>query len=165
MGIRFGDALPNNPIFSQVTMPHGWKLQPTDHPMHTSIVDSAGNRRGSFFYKTYIVVREAHLYDPEIRYSVKRYFDDQDYANVYERDKHVRFQVIDSVGGVVLWSSAQTVQSPAPTPAPADGMRGPVHEKWWLEFGACEKTCCAACREWLDKNFPEHKNPSAYWPA
>lgn len=35
----------------RVQLPEGWKLVPTDHPMHTNVVDADGVRRARVFLK------------------------------------------------------------------------------------------------------------------
>jgi hypothetical protein len=49
LGFVFGDHLDD--LFQSVTLPAGWKIEPTDHSMWSTILDSDGNERGSIFYK------------------------------------------------------------------------------------------------------------------
>ena len=49
IGFVFGEKVDN--LFQQVKLPAGWKVEPTDHSMWSSIIDSDGNERGSIFYK------------------------------------------------------------------------------------------------------------------
>ena len=49
IGFVFGE--PIDELFQEVTLPQGWKIQPTEHSMWSNILDEKGNNRGSIFYK------------------------------------------------------------------------------------------------------------------
>lgn len=56
IGPRTGDS-----IFSDVTLPAGWKLQATEHPMWSSLIDETGHRRADIFYKAAFYDRRAFI--------------------------------------------------------------------------------------------------------
>jgi hypothetical protein len=49
LGFVFGEKIDN--LFQKAKLPDGWKIEPTDHSMWSTILDSDGNERGSIFYK------------------------------------------------------------------------------------------------------------------
>jgi hypothetical protein len=62
---------PYDDLFVSVEFPSGWKKQPTEHSMHTDILDDKGRRRGGIFYKAAFYDRSAHCYlSPRFSYSL-----------------------------------------------------------------------------------------------
>jgi hypothetical protein len=59
LGFVFGE--PADDLFVYVTFPAGWTKRPTEHSMHTDIVDDKGRRRGGIFYKAAYYDRSAHM--------------------------------------------------------------------------------------------------------
>ena len=57
IGFVFGN--PINELFQEVTLPAGWKIEPTDHSMWSNILDENGVERGSMFYKAAFYDRDA----------------------------------------------------------------------------------------------------------
>ena len=47
-------------MFTEATLPTGWKREPSEHPMWSYIVDERGIRRVSVFYKAAFYDRSAH---------------------------------------------------------------------------------------------------------
>jgi hypothetical protein len=59
LGFRIGaDA---DDLFLSITPPPGWFMRPTDHSMHSDIVDDQQRVRGSVFYKAAFYDRKAHF--------------------------------------------------------------------------------------------------------
>lgn len=163
LGFVFGEAFADDPLFCPVTMPPGWTKRRTDHSMHNDIVDAAGNKRGSFFYKAAFYDRDAILYAPNRRYNVRqRYPERDDGVDFYERSKMIVVQVEDSATGSVLHVVTRDVQAPIPNEVERRG--GLVHRAWWDEQRVMEKDAFADASTWLAKHFPDHANPGAYWP-
>lgn len=100
---KHGDALAalgfkvlgdHDDIFVNIEAPAGWALRPTEHSMHSDIVDAEGHCRGSVFYK-------AAFYDRRADFQLHpRYKADADYG-----DKEYRATVTDAVGKQVLYRS------------------------------------------------------------
>jgi hypothetical protein len=61
LGFTIGEPNQADPIFTAVTAPKGWQLKPTDHSMHSDILDAASRRRGGVFYKAAFYDRSAHF--------------------------------------------------------------------------------------------------------
>jgi hypothetical protein len=51
----------NDPLFVDVTLPAGWKIVPTEHSMWSDLVDDAGVKRASIFYKAAFYDRVAFI--------------------------------------------------------------------------------------------------------
>lgn len=60
IGFVFGNQI--DELFQEVTLPQGWKIQPTDHSMWSNILDENGNERGSMFYKAAFYDRDAFAF-------------------------------------------------------------------------------------------------------
>lgn len=72
LGFVFGDKAED--IFLAAQFPAGWSIRPTDHSMHSDLVDPQGRKRGGIFYK-------AAFYDRKAHFNLNaRYFISNDYA-------------------------------------------------------------------------------------
>jgi hypothetical protein len=159
LGFVFGEPLPSDKLFCSVQMPQGWSKRRTDHSMHNDIVDAAGNKRGSFFYKASFYDRDAILYPPTKRYGVRSWYNDGERSkDIYEDRKLVRYEVVDNTTDTVLHTVEHTVVLEPPT-------QGGDHRAWWDGHDALNKKTAAECVSWLDEHYPDHVNPGAYWPT
>ena len=61
LGFVFGDLTPGDPLFRAVTLPEGWRKEPSEHDMWSHIVDQLGRCRVSVFYKAVFYDRRAHM--------------------------------------------------------------------------------------------------------
>jgi hypothetical protein len=52
---------PNDPLFTDVKLPKGWTILPTDHSMWSKLVDETGVERASIFYKAAYYDRDAYI--------------------------------------------------------------------------------------------------------
>jgi hypothetical protein len=127
-GITFGDDADD--IFVNVTFPAGWSIRPTDHSIHSDLVDAAGVCRAGIFYKAAFYDRKAHL-------SLKRRYIVQ---NDYEKPES-RVTVIDNKTGSVIHEC------------------GTAKYEDFKEGDALDRDGDI----WLAANFPDHRNPLAYW--
>src|SRR5262245_36184498 len=59
LGIVFSGDIDD--LFVAVTLPTGWRLQATDHSMHSDLLDEQGRRRAGVFYKAAFYDRAAHM--------------------------------------------------------------------------------------------------------
>lgn len=60
-GIQVIGPRKSDPIFTDVILPAGWKVQPTDHSMWSDLVDAGGAKRASIFYKAAFYDRSAFI--------------------------------------------------------------------------------------------------------
>ena len=61
MGIVFGEPVEGDALFQQVTLPEGWKKQPTSHSMWSEVVDDRGIPVIEVFYKAAFYDRRAFM--------------------------------------------------------------------------------------------------------
>lgn len=149
MGIAFGE--PMDDLFIRVTLPEGWKIEPTDHSMHSNLVDAQGRKRAHLFYK-------AAFYDRQARISlVRRFSIQQKYCN----DKgeslycgsptHSAFIVLD--GETEIYSAAIR----------PSGSFTNWSAEWWDNQRAAEALDRAECEAWLGERYPDWQSYLAYW--
>lgn len=53
----------DDPIFVDVILPPGWKVNPTDHSMWSDLLDASGKKRAAIFYKAAFYDRSAFIRD------------------------------------------------------------------------------------------------------
>jgi len=94
-GVRFGEAVEGDPLFTYVNLPEGWQKVSTDHSMWNNLIDDKGRTRATIFYKAAFYDRDAHLTISR-RFNVKK-----DYSR---EDGLVVFQVLDR--GEIVFATA-----------------------------------------------------------
>ena len=133
-GFTFGDNA--DEIFVNVAAPEGWSIRPTEHSMHSDIVDEQGRVRGGIFYKAAFYDRRADGHW-QTRYCVERqYAVPPDYSVI-------AFKAVDTATGEVLFSE----------PVP-DG----DSDKWTRQNAAED-----IVRNKLEERFPDYRDVTAYW--
>ena len=60
-GVVFGQPSVDDPLFLDVTLPDGWKIERTDHSMWSKLIDANGRERASIFYKAAFYDRRAFM--------------------------------------------------------------------------------------------------------
>lgn len=136
MGIRFGELVKDDPIFIEATLPQGWKKVGTDHAMWSKLLDEKGRGRAMIFYKAAFYDRSAHM-SAKPRFSVSTYDENR-------KRGAPRIGTVSDADGSVRFTSEPFAES----------AKGP-----WEADDAAR----AACVAWLDANYPDYKNPLAYW--
>lgn len=61
MGIKVIGTSKGDELFFDVHLPAGWNINPTDHPMWSTLVDSEGKERANIFYKAAFYDRDAFV--------------------------------------------------------------------------------------------------------
>lgn len=61
LGIEVIGKTDGDELFLNVFLPKGWSVQPTDHPMWSTLVDVDGNELASIFYKAAFYDRRAFI--------------------------------------------------------------------------------------------------------
>lgn len=121
-------------LFAEVTLPEGWHLVPTNHNMWSDLVDAKGGKRASIFFKAAFYDRSAYL-SFNSRYVVMvKYNDDTGVRSVYVLDQQ----------------TGQKVQELGECSTKADA---------YQEYDRLQ----TKGNEWLEANYPDHRNPFAYW--
>jgi hypothetical protein len=146
MGVKFGEKVAGDDIWRKVTLPSGWKLNPTEHAMWSHLTDERGRVRGKVFYKAAFYDRSCHIY-PETRYGRKSEYKDDNY------DSARREVVYDKADNDKVLFATEYVE---PLPRGADE---PTRRAFYEAQDARGKMCS----DFLLKTFPDHENAAAYW--
>jgi hypothetical protein len=133
-GFTFGDNA--DEIFVNVIAPEGWSIRPTDHSMHSDIVDDLGRVRGGIFYKAAFYDRRAS------GHWSTRYRIDADYAPPPDHGV-TAFKAVDTATGETIFSEEVEVGE-SDKYARRDIAEGAVRAK-------------------LEAQFPDYRNVTAYW--
>ena len=134
MGIVFGENVDD--LFVQVTLPEGWKKEPTDHNMWSKLLDDRGRERAAIFYKAAFYDRSAHM-------TITRRFS-YGYQPVGGWDQAIddpREGVVTDCGEVI-WRTDPILLS------------GVDSSMSLLESEA---------KKWLEEHYPDWEDPLAYW--
>jgi len=137
-GFKFVCVVPDDPMFQVVEMPKGWQKKATDHSMWSNLVDDKGRVRASIFYKAAFYDRSAHM-NLVSRFGVSR---------DYDREKK------EGVAVAVVKDGANVIFTTEPVKLPAR------EDKNYYEIGDDAQKKAV---EWLDQQYPDWKNPGAYW--
>ena len=134
LGFKIGGEV--DVIFYAIEAPDGWTMKPTDHSMHSDVLDDKGRRRMGVFYKAAFYDRNAHFH------FTTRYVADVEYRDDPSRDwdKGERRSVVKD-GDTIL------------------------HAEPWLPNGEFKQHDATdqKCERWLDERYPAWRSPEAYW--
>lgn len=145
IGIVFGEQVDD--LFTNVTLPPGWKKQPTNHPMWSDLIDDQGRVRAGIFYKAAFYDRSAHIYiKPRYGYG---YLPALGYDNPDYKSGGWVGVVMDC--GTPIWKSEETEPEPDYN---SDG---------WAKWSDKRQEMADKALKFLDKTYPDWKNPLAYW--
>jgi len=143
MGIKLGDQVAGDEMFTNVSLPVDWLKRPTDHSMWSELIDDRGRVRGRIFYNAAFYDRSASI-TPVTRFTVRRDFDRVDYSKV------MQYRVLDC--GKVAFASSE---HPIPI---VNGKQD------WEATDRLEEQAVAECKAWLEQHgYPDFANPAAYW--
>jgi len=140
IGVVFGEQ--SDDLFINTELPEGWKKVPTDHSMWSKLVDDKGRERAMIFYKAAFYDRDAHItmtnklrleVAPEDHYKSNINYEDR-------RDGKWRGEVYDA--GKLIWKTNYLFGKNKPN----------------IKDKLREKTI-----KWLNKNYPNWEDPTAYW--
>ncbi|MEK7655236.1 MAG: hypothetical protein AAB386_00955 [Patescibacteria group bacterium] len=133
-GVRFGAKVEGDDLFQYVELPAGWKKVPTDHSMHSNLLDDKGRERAGITYKAAFYDRYARL-DVSCRFS---------YCLNYDREnENVTVAHVTDSGKVIHTTEPIKYES----------------EKRHDSYDAAYEQA----RAWLDERYPDWQDPSAYW--
>lgn len=135
-GVKFLGPVKDDRLFQYIELPVGWTRISDEHPLWSYLVDENGRQRVTIFYKPDLHDRDAFMsVDRRFRYS----FD----FDLFKAEKVAVAHVFD--GETVIYSTDRLV--------PTEGQeRYEVRE-------IVEKKAL----DWLNENYPDWKNPGAYW--
>ena len=132
-GVEFLGVVEDDPLFQYVKLPKGWRKTGTGHSMWSDLLDAKGRKRASIFYKAAFYDRSAFI-GVNLRYGIRI-----DYDRL-EKEKVAVAMVTDG-------------DTPIHTTEPIEG-EDSYHTQDEARMQA---------KVWLDVNYPDWQNPSAYW--
>jgi len=146
VGIVFGDTVDD--LFIEARLPQGWRKVQTAHSMWSKLVDAQGRERASIFYKAAFYDRSAHIgISRRYSYSVRP-------VNGYDAQNYKK----DEWACVVTDCDATIRELQRIEPEPQTNDRDT-----WLAWYDKKDKLRSAGRAWLDANYPEWRDPTAYW--
>lgn len=134
-GGKIGSRVDGDEIFTNVTLPVGWKKKGTSHVMWSNLLDDKGRERASIFYKAAFYDRSAHI-QSERRFGIDAYG--------HDIEGEVKVVVNDTCGEVEFSTDIVKVGK--------DEKPHHVRERLTLEV-----------EKYLNEHFPDWRNPEAYW--
>ncbi len=137
-GVIFGENVEDDPMFQYVTLPEGWAREGTGHSMHSDVLDEQGRKRIGVFYKAAFYDRSAHMW------VTRRYASGYDYDHEKNTGEYV---------GVVTDGDI-TIHRTDPLPSKTEDGKDA-----WDNYELCQ----TLAKVWLDKHYPDWKDPAAYW--
>ena len=135
-GIELFEVVGNDPLFCFAKLPQGWRKEKTDEVLWSNLLDGEGRERARIFFEAAIGRRNAFMY-LSTRFNFR--LDDFDRFK-----KNVIFARIKDCGKLI-----HTIHLIPPSSDDYDVV------KW--------ANSCAY--EWLDKNYPDWRNPAAHWDS
>lgn len=136
MGIQVFTSSKGDDLFLGVKLPDGWTKEATDHSMWNKLIDDKGRVRATFFYKAAFYDRDAFI-NFNTRYEIGTNYDDKDFRYDF---------VKDTGNGELLFKT--------------DKRTADVHDHNYFKD---QDSARKQCQDFLDKNFPDHKDINAYW--
>lgn len=128
-------------IFINVTFPEGWSIKPTEHSMHSDLLDNKGRARGSVFYKAAFYDRRAYV-GLNRRFSVHSHPEDN-----FKSDIDYKERADGNWYGAVLDCGEVVFKT--------EGIKGATYPQ--------RDELQEKAKAWLIENYPDHENVMAYW--
>lgn len=158
MGFTLGGSVQGDPLFQRALLPEGWQKKSTNHYLWSNIIDSNGFIRFEVFFSSVMWDREAFM-NPSIRiYCNQQYREgDNEDGPKLEESGITRWRVTAALPGGVR-KNVKTFDRPISyRESMADdevARRAYFQQSDELRDEA---------RAWMLANYPECKNPLAYW--
>lgn len=137
-GVKFLSPVENDKLFQYVELPAGWKKFPTDHSMWSNLVDDKGRVRATIFYKAAFYDRNAFM-STSTRFEIASDYDKRESEGV-------------SVANVLDGGKVVHTTNPRKIPKERND-----------KYLAVSKATTKDAENWLTKNYPDWRNPGAYW--
>jgi len=135
-GVKFLGEVEGDPMFQYVELPPNWRKAPNDHPMWSKLVDEKGRERARIFYKAAFYDRSAHM-SLTTRFHIECDYDRQ------EKNGEVVMNVFDIDKNIYTTN--------------------PINLPDKREIYKVAKQAGILAATWLEKKYPDWKNPGAYW--
>jgi len=143
LGFVFGKDIDD--LFVSVIFPEGWKIDATDHNMWCKLLDDQGRPRGAQFYKAAFYDRDASIH-LDSRYHIETWPTDV--------DNKVTVNIVDKATNQSIRSFQVDKLNPALFSTKDDFERDCYRKR---------STLTEQAQTWLDENYPDYKDPLAYW--
>lgn len=134
-GVKFLGNVKGDELFQHVELPEGWKKEPTEHSMWSKLVDDKGRERAAIFYKAAFYDLKAHV-TLTPRFAVRTDYDR------YDKGEFVS----------LVTDCEETIYT---TPL--------IDFDDLVESYQRSMQQDSIAQEWLNTNYPDWKNPGAYW--
>ena len=140
-GVKFGDYDYWQPQLCHAKLPSGWQVVGTDHQLWWVLIDNEDRHRGHIINQS-VPFFEAHLIIPN------RF----DFQVLALNDRLIVASVFDCYSKVVYRSEPVELKN-----------HRPQNDQERAEFNAAFAASRDLALGWLRSNYPDWKNPRAYW--
>lgn len=145
LGIKIVDLTKGDDLFFDVELPRGWKIERTEHPMWTKLVDEKGRERMTIFYK-------AAFYDREAFSTLLRRFSfDYDTKSVAGIGKYM-YSFVKDYDNTTIWQSDEILFR--------DKNDNRIHNETDWEIQDIVK---GQAKKWLEQHYPFYERAFDYW--
>jgi len=167
VGIKVIGESEGDNLFYDVELPEGWQKKSTDHSMWSELIDDQGRKRAGIFYKAAFYDRYAFI-SPEkkITSRVDRIgFINGDYSHDKETGRYASKStpfcgVVKDYDETILFKTEEVeLKEEFNEPNNKGGYTDEFREKLF----AVEADLKSQVDKFLRENYPDHKDPSAYW--
>lgn len=166
VGIKVIGLTEGDEMFYDVELPEGWEKRSTDHSMWSELIDDKGRKRAGIFYKAAFYDRDAFI-SPEKK--ITSAVDRIGFINGnYDRDENGRAYskstpfcgVVKDYDGTFLFKTEE-IELEEEFNEPDN--RGGWTQEYKDKLRSVENNLREKVNEFLEENYPEHKDPCAYW--
>ena len=166
MGIKVIGETKGDDLFLDVELPSGWKLQPTEHSMHSHLIDDLGRKRAGIFYKAAFYDRKADVnFDARIHFGVNRLlFHEGDYS--FDENGEYKAYKSPFVGRVVDFDGKvlfETEHFKCDVEYVKNGFGRGYSEEYKSASNKIESELRIQCLQFLTINYPNYQDVNAYW--
>ncbi len=167
LGIKTFTGSKGDDLFMGVKLPSGWKKEETDHSMWSNLIDEQGRKRASIFYKASFYDRDAFInFNCRITFRVDRIGFHE--GNYDKNDKHEYISkstpfcgIVKDYDDTILFKTEEIYCEEEYNYK--DGKKWGYSEKYKEELSEIEDRFDAECKAFLEENYPDYKDVTAYW--
>lgn len=165
MGIKVVGETAGDTLFLDVALPNGWKLESTDHSMHSNLIDEKGRKRAGIFYKAAFYDRSASIsFNNRIGLRVDRLaFLEDDYTQVDGNYKGYKTPYVGRVtdfDGKILF---ETEHIKCDVEYVEYNERQVYSDDYKEKSNKAERELKEKCLNFLAENYPDYEDINAYW--
>lgn len=140
LGFRFHDDVDD--LFVRAALPEGWEKRASPQsPLWSEIVDGQGRKRFSVFYRADYYDRSAAM-TPTTRYTCEVLYVNDTGIEVHFDSATAKMAIVEDAAGSRLYETM------------------PIRIG---AFNNISSVLREECEQWLHENYPDWRNPFAYW--